>query len=196
MKVLITAFGPFDGRQENASSLALRIVTERFPTVRFRILPVDLVVAPARLLHALRAVQPDRLVMLGEAAGSRHIRLETTAWNEMDFRIPDIAGRLPDRQVVREGARPSLPATLPLGEMHARLQESGHAVELSNDPGRYLCNQIFFTALHDLAARGVACPAGFVHLPLPADYPPARAADALGEMLRHITGVEQLVAQS
>jgi len=71
MKILVTAFGPFDGRPENASSLALRGLMEIFPQLRTRILPVDSVVAPARLKQALKTIRPDALVMLGEAAGSR-----------------------------------------------------------------------------------------------------------------------------
>ncbi len=85
MKILVTAFDPFDGRSDNASSLALRELKKQFPEIRTRTLPVDAVIAPARLRAALRSIQPDVLIMLGEAAGSTHIRLETTAWNELDF---------------------------------------------------------------------------------------------------------------
>lgn len=46
MTCLVTAFGPFGGRVENASSLALRELKKQFPAIRFRILPVDSVVAP------------------------------------------------------------------------------------------------------------------------------------------------------
>lgn len=85
MKILVTAFGPSDGRSDNASSLALRELKKQFPKIRTRTLPVDAVIAPARLRAALRSIQPDVLIMLGETAGSTHIRLETTAWNELDF---------------------------------------------------------------------------------------------------------------
>ena len=95
MNILVTAFGPFAGRSENASSLALRELKIRRPEIRTRILPVDSVIAPTRLRQALRLIRPDVLILLGEAAGSKTIRLETTAFNELDFRIPDISGRQP-----------------------------------------------------------------------------------------------------
>ena len=186
MNTLVTAFGPFAGRAENASSLALGELKRQFPAIRFRILPVDAVVAPARLLQALRVIRPDALVMLGEAAGSHRIRLETTAWNEMDFKIPDIAGRMPERRALRRDGVPIHRSTLPLEEIHARLAEAKHEAEMSRDPGRYLCNQVFYRAMEYLVARGIACRAGFVHLPLAADYPTARAADALGHLLREL----------
>lgn len=184
MTLLITAFGPFGGRMENASSLALRELKSAFPWIRHRILPVDSVIAPARLLDALRTIRPDALVMLGEAADSSRIRLETTAWNEMDFTITDIAGRQPKGRAIRRDGAAHLPATLPLQEIHARLRKIGHDAELSDDPGRYLCNQVFYTALDRL---GVGCPAGFIHLPLAGNYPTARAADALGAIVEILT---------
>ena len=186
MKILITAFGPFDGRSENASSLVLRELQTAFPGIRSRILPVDSVIAPARLRQALRSIRPDALILLGEAAGSKTIRLETTAWNELDFKIPDIAGRQPVSRPIRTGSPASRRSTLPLAEIHQRLDAAGHPVSLSDDPGRYLCNQLFYLALEFLYPLAISCPAGFVHLPLARDYPTARAADALGHLIREI----------
>ena len=183
MKILVTAFGPFDGRPENASSLALRGLVEILPQLRTRILPVDSVIAPARLRRAVRQVRPDVLIMLGEAAGSKAIRLETTAWNELDFSIPDIAGRQPQGCPIVSGAPAHLRSTLPLDMIHSRLTELEHDVCFSNDAGRYLCNQVFFVARHFLETRAIGCPAGFIHLPLASDFPTERAVAALAGVI-------------
>lgn len=179
MRVLVTAFGPFDGRAENASSLALRGLKKALPGIRTRILPVDMVIAPARLRDALRRIRPDALVMLGEAAASETIRLETTAWNELDFRIPDIAGRKPPRRRIGRDTPDFYPSTLPLGQIHGALLSAGHRVSLSDDPGRYLCNQLFYIARHQIETRSLPCPAGFIHLPLESNYATPRVVDAL-----------------
>jgi pyrrolidone-carboxylate peptidase len=71
MKILVTAFGLFDGRAENASSLALHEIRKALSNIHTRILPVDSVIAPARLKQALRVIRPDILILLGESAGSR-----------------------------------------------------------------------------------------------------------------------------
>lgn len=184
MKLLVTAFGPFGGRELNASSLVLAGLRKSFPGLRTRVLPVDAVIAPSRLIQAIRLIQPDALVMLGEAGGSTSIRLETTAWNELDFRIPDIAGRKYSSRPIRRAAPVSLPSTLPLTEIHDRLVSNGHPVAFSQDPGRYLCNQVFFRAMDHLAQNSLAIPAGFIHLPLECDYPTARAVAALGDVIR------------
>ena len=184
MIFLVTAFGPFGGRSDNASSLALRGLKMAVPEIRTRILPVDAVIAPARLKQALRQIRPDALIMLGEAGGSKKIRLETTAWNELDFRIPDIAGRLLNSRPIKKGSLASLRSTLPLEKFHGLLEKSGHEISWSDDPGRYLCNQIFYTALDELDRISLRVPAGFIHLPLEADYPTGRATDALYQIIR------------
>lgn len=184
MIVLVTAFGPFNGRKENASSLALHELKKAFPSIRTRILPVDAVIAPARLKQAIRLIRPDSLIMLGEAGGSKKIRLETTAWNELDFRIPDIAGRQIRSRPIRSGSAASRKSTLPLQEIHALLDEAGHVVSYSDDPGRYLCNQIFYVALDYLELESIAIPAGFIHLPLEQEYPTSRVVDGLSNIIR------------
>ncbi|MFM2197092.1 MAG: pyrrolidone-carboxylate peptidase [Verrucomicrobiota bacterium] len=188
MKLLVTAFGPFGGRELNASSLALAGLRKSFPGLRTRVLPVDAVIAPSRLIQAIRLIQPDALLMLGEAGGSREIRLETTAWNELDFRIPDIAGRQYIARPIRRGAPVSLSSTLPLTEIHERLFSQGHPVTFSEDPGRYLCNQVFFRAMNHLAQNHISIPAGFIHLPLERELPTHRAVEAISEVIMMLRG--------
>jgi pyroglutamyl-peptidase len=182
MKVLVTAFGPFDGRLKNASSLALYELKRKVSDLKTRILPVDAVVAPARLKQALRQLRPDALIMLGEAVGSGQIRLETTAWNELDFAIPDLAGRQPRGKKIIRDAADVYHSTLPLQSIFVKLQEQ-HQVCLSDDAGRYLCNQLFYVALAHLKKSSMSCLAGFIHLPLAQDYPTEQAAAAVAEVI-------------
>lgn len=183
MKLLVTAFGPFGGRTQNASSLALAGLKRRHPWLNTRILPVDSVIAPQRLNQALREVIPDGVILLGEAGGSQTIRLETTAWNELDFRIPDIAGRQPRGETIDVSAPEFLCSTLPFDRIHEHLLETGHPVSYSDDPGRYLCNQILFHGLWKIERCGLPALAGFIHLPLESDYPTMRAVDALARVV-------------
>lgn len=54
---------------------------------------------------------------------------------------------------------------------------------LSDDPGRYLCNQVFYIARDWIDRNRTTCAAGFIHLPLAADYPTERAVRALVSIL-------------
>lgn len=186
MKILVTAFGPFDGRPQNASSLALSRLKRDFPQLNTRILPVDSVLGPARLLRALRDLLPDALVMLGEAAGSTAIRLECIAWNELDFSIPDAAGRQPRSCPIDEGGPPTMEATMPWKTILAELQADGHPVSLSENAGRYLCNQVMFRALAWIGKHHPSCRAGFIHLPLASDYPTDHASQALAKVIHSL----------
>ena len=179
MRILVTAFGPFGGRDRNASSLALSGLKRRLPRLNTRILPVDSQVAPLRMTRALRETRPDAVILLGEAGGSTAIRLETTAWNELDFRIPDNGGHQPVRTTIDHRAPQSLASTLPWNEIRQHLAAAGHPVELSSDPGRFLCNQILFHTLAVIAREELRARAGFIHLPLECDYPTSLAVDAL-----------------
>lgn len=172
--LLITAFGPFGGRPLNASSLALRKLRQTDRSFNYRILPVDQVEAPRRLADAVRRISPRAILLLGEAAEAPCLRLEMQAWNGLDFSIPDIAGRQPRGGAIDATAPTRLVTPMDVRSLQRVLNQAGHAVELSQDPGRYLCNQIYFTALH---RSGV--PAIFVHLPLEKRLPTAQAADAL-----------------
>lgn len=187
MSVLVTAFGPFNGRLENASSLVLKELKRTFPKIRTRILAVDSVIAPARLKQALRSIRPESLIMLGEAAGSKKIRLETTAWNELDFRIPDIAGRLVTARPIRKNSPASLRSTLPLEQIYELLDAAGHQVSYSDDPGRYLCNQLFYAALDHLKRQSIVIPAGFIHLPLENECSTTSATDAISRIIQMLT---------
>lgn len=184
MSVLVTAFGPFGGRSENASSLALLALRKSCPDIHTRILPVDAVLAPSRLRHAIRKIRPSALIMLGEAASSTGIRLETRAGNEKNFTIPDIAGRRPMGVSIQKGAADFLESTLPLTAMRERLEKLGYRVSLSDDAGRYLCNQLFFCALDFLKLEKMGIPAGFIHLPLEQDLPTEIAAKVIEELIR------------
>lgn len=58
---------------------------------------------------------------------------------------------------------------------------------LSDDPGRYLCNQVFFTTLEFLGKNALRIPAGFIHLPLETVCPTRDAARAISEVIRLVS---------
>lgn len=172
-RTLVTAFGPFDGRPQNASGLALQQLRKCLPGLRSRTFPVDSVIAPARLRQALRLLRPDLLLLLGEAAGSKTIRLEQSAWNELDFRIPDIAGRQPRNRPIDPRGPAVHHTPLPVDALHDHLADAGFPVSLSSNPGRYLCNQLYYLA------AGQVPRTLFIHLPLAADLTTDDATSAV-----------------
>lgn len=163
MKILVTGFEPFGGETENASGVTVDMLRDLTPPDGARIvtaiLPVTWSGAGAALLRAVEEHRPDAVVAVGEAGGRTAVTPERWAKNLGHGRIPDNDGAIRDAAPLTEGPerRESRvdPATLARA-----IQDSGVPAEVSDDAGAFLCNAVFWTALHrtDL-------PAAFIHVP-------------------------------
>lgn len=168
-KVLLTAFEPFGGRATNASrEVALALRNESFEGAALEILelPVDWVRAPEMLLEALSRSHPDILILLGEAWNRAALTPERVAINLDDFAIPDNAGHQPREQTILAGGPAAYFSTLPLVAIRAALEREAIPAAISNSAGTYLCNHVFYRAMHHLPPNGGAAQAGFLHVPL------------------------------
>jgi pyroglutamyl-peptidase len=166
-KVLVTGFQPFpaDGWHDNVSEVAVRAIDpSRLRGVRVMrlILPVEYDRAAALVRDAIARCSPDAAISFGQGGGA--IALEHTAYNLKD--TGEVAGGVPDNRGVIAAALPIDPAapatratSLPLDRIEAALRAIGEHPEASDDPGRYICNNVFFVETGALAR------AGFIHLP-------------------------------
>lgn len=89
---------------------------------------------------------------------------------------------------IRENTSSLMASTLPLSEIQGELEEMSCPVRLSDDPGRYVCNLVFFLAVDFLRREGMGIPAGFIHLPLESEL-------ATGEAVRAISAVIRLLGR-
>lgn len=163
-RVLLTAFEPYDRWRENASWLALMEVA-REPVSGLKLItrryPVDFVLARRRLEEDL-AQPPDVALHLGQAPGLGRIHLEAIALN-----VGGHSAELPDAfQPLVPGGPVAYRSGLPLAEWAAGLRAQGIPCQVSYHAGTYLCNALFYLALHLAAERGLPLQAAFVHLPL------------------------------
>lgn len=167
-RVLLTGFEPFGGAALNPSAeVALRLADEHIPDldIRTAILPVAVDTAPDMLLRLLITEQPDWCVMLGQAEGRAALSLERVAINLCDFSIPDNTGkRITNQPIVADGPAAYF-ATLPLHEMRDASFSAGVPADLSLSAGTYLCNLVFYTALHACQTYALSTGCGFIHLP-------------------------------
>jgi pyroglutamyl-peptidase len=168
MKFLVAGFEPFGGSTINPSAQAAQALDGQViggARLAGTVLPVDGQLGPRRMLEALHDCRPDGVVCLGEASERAVLSIERVAINLRDYRIPDNSGR----QVVDEPVVPGGPAayfaTLPVRKILQALLEAGIPAELSLSAGTYLCNQVMYHLLHDLAVNERKIPAGFIHLP-------------------------------
>lgn len=183
MRVLLTAFEPFDGSGLNSSLEGCRRFLERWErefALRFLVLPVEY--GPdVELVEAALTEWPAEVVLhTGQACGAPALRLERFGRNRRYCNGP---GDPPDARmpILPEGPE-SLPSTLPVDRLAWRLEESGLPTVVTDDAGVYLCNHALYRSL--LRERGSSRPrgVGFLHVPsLPeqvaSDSPSLRAED-------------------
>lgn len=164
MRVLLTAFEPYEEWTSNASWLTLvELLRTRQPSASLvtRRYPVDF----HRLEDALYkdlALGFDAVVHLGQAPGTPSIRLEAIALNAGGA-MSD-SGASQDRLI--DGAPEAYRTRMPLERWMRRLREQSIPTTISYHAGTYLCNAIMFLSHHWFAEAGRVTPVGFIHLPL------------------------------
>lgn len=189
---LVTGFEPFDGARVNPSWEAVRLLPgEPAPVhgaliVHRERLPVTFEGAPVRVRELIAVLRPDVVVLVGLDAGARAVRLETTARNLAEARVPDNAGLRPRGRALVPGGPPRRRATWSAPTLAGRLRAAGHAVEVSDDAGGHVCNAALYAALQALEDGGrTGVLTGFVHVPggaAGADGVPALLAALLTEL--------------
>lgn len=164
VKILVTAFEPYEVWSENASWLVLmeylrtRPADTRITTRRY---PVDFDLLKSRLRQDLEKGF-DVVLHLGQAPGSSHIRLEALAVN--------VAGRTEtggtDLPPLIAGGAVAYRSHLPLAYWSQHLQQLGIPTQISYHAGTFLCNAAMYLShvwQHELGRPDAV---GFVHLPL------------------------------
>jgi pyroglutamyl-peptidase len=201
--ILVTGYEPFGSHSDNPSQEVAKILDGRRIggcAIASAVLPVHHREASQRVSVLLAELAPVAVVHLGLAEGRARLALERVALNVMDYRIADNAGyRAEGEPCVPDGPAAYF-ATLPLPEILAALVAEGVPAYISNTAGTFLCNQVLYTTLHDIAMREHTARAGFIHLPL---LPAMVAASGLDQpsmdlplMVRGVETTLRIVAET
>lgn len=119
MKILLTAFDPFDGEPINPALESVKLVPEQIGDIQIVKLEVPTVFYKSidRLKEAIQKEQPDAVLCIGQAGGQYDLTPERVAINLDDARIKDNEGNQPiDRTIFPDGA-PAYFSTLPIKAM-------------------------------------------------------------------------------
>lgn len=159
---LATGFGPFSRWTRNSSEAAARALEGAGCAVR--ILPVDHQGAAEALADAFAQTRPRAALLMGLAD-----RPEPTL--ELVARRPALVAAGPE----------TLAGLWPWAAALDAMRATGCAPGLSRDPGRYVCETTYWSALALRAAAAAEAPAfvAFLHLPpISERWPEARLAAA------------------
>ena len=164
--VLVAAFEPFEGELVNASWEAAcqlhermicgaRVVAKQLPCVFGESLKV--------LNAAMDELEPELVIVVGQANGRPNITVERVAINIDDARIPDNAGNQPiDVRIVEDGPAAYF-ATLPIKAIVEGIREADIPAAVSQTAGTFVCNHVLYGLLHRQAKQGGR--GGFIHVP-------------------------------
>ena len=167
MRILITAFEPFQQETINATMEALTLLPDHIHghTLIKHILPVEFGKAITAMEGLIAELSPDVVIAMGQATGRTDVTPERVAINVSDARIPDNGGNQPKDAPIRADGPAAYFSTLPVREMIAAMKEAGVPASLSNTAGTFVCNHLMYGLLDHLARTGRHIPAGFIHIP-------------------------------
>ena len=167
MKILLTAFEPFDGSPVNSGEKSVALVqgTIKGAEVVKVLLPTEFKGSTEALHKALTEHKPDAVLCIGQAGRRMEIDLERVAINIDDGRIPDNAGFQPKGKKIFTDGDAAYFATLPIEQMVERICAAGIPAIVSNSAGTYVCNHIMYALLYYLAKEFPQTKGGFMHVP-------------------------------
>lgn len=155
--ILLTYFEPFGGAETNISQqVAEGIEVEGVVKL---CLPVSFKCAPKMLREAIERYQPTFILCLGQCAEGEKIRLERFALNLMDSEKGDNDGYMPNEDTIDVDIPLALRTGLAIKQLKTECVNAGLPVIISNSAGLYVCNRIYWEALH------YTDKALFVHIP-------------------------------
>ena len=171
--ILITGFEPFGGRKINASWEIVKRLPDEICGFKVHklLVPVEFGIGASVILDKVRELRPAFLFMHGEAGGRTKVTPETKAVN-----IRKDAGK-----VLQDGPD-EIMSRVPVKEIVSSMTD--FPIEASTDAGTYVCNDVFYSALYELAESDTVV--SFTHVPyIEDDVKPVLALETALETVLH-----------
>lgn len=158
--LVVTGFGPFSDVLDNPSSRNLDPISG---ATKYLDIPVSISGVDAVLREILEKFAQSAevvLIQFGVHDETDKLRVEQFAYNEALFPIPDVDGVVRSGDRIRSGCAQILRTPIDV----ASLVRAEPKTLISIDPGRYLCNYMYFQSLR-MALRTPHIKPLFVHVP-------------------------------
>lgn len=164
-KLLITGFDPFGKYSINPSWEVVKSLPDTVGDFALTKLMLLNIYGSEfkKIAAAVDSLHPDCILMLGMNSGSTGIILDTVAVNLRDALIEDNLGKKPWNELILSDGPAAYFASLDVHGLVKKLRKQNLPVEIGYCGGAYICNEIFYLALHHY---GDSIPIGFIHVPL------------------------------
>ena len=166
--IILTGFEPFGGEKINPSWESVKdfdgMVFNGFNIKTLR-LPVSYKRAKEKVEEIIGEMKPLVFLSFGEAGGRTKIFVERVALNLMDSDKADNDGYKVKGELIYKDAPLAYFSNLPVNKIVNNLQKNGIPAKVSNHAGTYVCNLVFYTALHHSTIINLETKVGFIHVP-------------------------------
>ena len=148
MRILLTAFSPFNGATENTSLAVVTNLAELLSKHKTQVLelPVAFVNFHKVAISTAKQFRPDIILSFGEDATRNSINVETQAYNQQQATIPDNDGFQPKGKAIIPGGISTIATNFPIWPkaVVASLRQTPWPMELSANPGGFVCNHLAY----------------------------------------------------
>jgi pyroglutamyl-peptidase len=167
MKILISAFEPFNNEKINASLESVRLIKSNISNFKIEkiILPVVFGKAIKILDKKIEESNPDIVISTGEAGGRAKISIERVAINVNDALIKDNEGNKPKDEKVFKDGKNAYFSLLPVKKILKELIRNSIPAYISNSAGTFVCNNVMYGLLYLIDKKYPHIKGGFIHVP-------------------------------
>ena len=173
MKICVTGFSAFPGVPVNPTELLIEHFRQKPSTLTagpiefsFNVIETQYEQGGAHVQRLLRDTNPQYLLLLGVAASRSSFSLERFALNIDDASIPDASGDVRRGRRIEKMGPLALETKVDVDKLRESLIRSDVDVEISNHAGTYVCNHVYYVALHCVEVLGLSTRVVFLHTPL------------------------------
>ena len=183
VEIHVTGFGKFGTVENNPTSVivaSLEKVLADHPISKFKLGSAKILKVSAKecikavneLVATVSAKQKANpktkhiIVHLGVSTANKIFYVETKGFNGANFaHYPDADGYKPDTEVILKGVAYNHPleSIMPCSDIVFNMQGNGTLVDVSDNPGSYVCNYIYYVSLYKTLPLRI--PSVFVHVP-------------------------------
>ena len=165
MKILLTAFGAFDNRDTNVTTLILNELPNHINNF-----DIEKLYLPVALNSSFKMVKehidnniPDLIILCGEAAKRTKISIEIKARNIVSRKLCNEDEVDLSNQIIVENGDNIIYSSFPTVEALSQVISKNIPIELSTDAGGYICNALYYQVQNSYKS----IPCVFIHFPLP-----------------------------
>ena len=161
MTLLLTGFGPFPGVKDNPTAA----IAKTLNNTRISAMRIESIILPVAISSAFQdseiACRDDTnaVVCLGVSTKIDKLHLESYAYNQFDSKKGDVEGKGKGKWIIEQKGPDRRETPFSCLSIVESLKDHGILSKASTDPGRYVCNWLYYKRL------GKDLPTLFVHVP-------------------------------